>query len=134
MHAHPPAAGLKVIVIGGGVAGLKAAADLQRGGADVTVLEARDRWGGSREQLAARGWAAAFAGTQRAPLSSSDCTGLLLRLQAGWPYPQSIVCHNLHTEFEFPSSHKVSVPHPCLQARRPHPHPHAADRRRGAQC
>ena len=33
-----------MIVIGGGVAGLKAAGDLQRGGAEVVVLEARDRW------------------------------------------------------------------------------------------
>jgi hypothetical protein len=38
----PP--GLKVIVIGGGVAGLKAASDLQRAGAEVTLLEARDRY------------------------------------------------------------------------------------------
>lgn len=42
----PHAAGLKVIVIGGGVAGLKAAGDLQRGGAEVVVLEARDRCAG----------------------------------------------------------------------------------------
>ncbi|EFN52584.1 hypothetical protein CHLNCDRAFT_138597 [Chlorella variabilis] len=41
----PPGAP-RVIVIGGGVAGLKAAADLQRSGAQVTVLEARDRLGG----------------------------------------------------------------------------------------
>ncbi|KAL4420498.1 hypothetical protein ABPG75_010154 [Micractinium tetrahymenae] len=39
-------AGLKVIVIGGGVSGLKAASDLQRAGAEVTLLEARDRLGG----------------------------------------------------------------------------------------
>ena len=32
-----------MIVIGGGVAGLRAAADLQRSGASVTLLEARDR-------------------------------------------------------------------------------------------
>lgn len=41
--ALPP--GLKVIVIGGGVSGLKAAGDLQRAGAEVTLLEARDRCG-----------------------------------------------------------------------------------------
>ena len=35
-----------VIVIGGGLAGLRAAADLVAGGADVVVLEARDRVGG----------------------------------------------------------------------------------------
>ncbi len=50
-------AGLEVIVIGGGVAGLKAAGDLQRGGAEVTVLEARDRW-------------ARFAGAQGIELSA----------------------------------------------------------------
>ena len=40
----PP--GLKVIVVGAGVSGLKAARDLQALGADVTVLEGRDRIGG----------------------------------------------------------------------------------------
>lgn len=35
-----------MIVIGGGVSGLKAAGDLQRAGATVTLLEARDRLGG----------------------------------------------------------------------------------------
>ncbi|KAL4436382.1 hypothetical protein ABPG77_009944 [Micractinium sp. CCAP 211/92] len=44
--AVPPRRRLKVIVIGSGVAGLKAASDLQRAGAEVTVLEARDRLGG----------------------------------------------------------------------------------------
>ncbi|KAL4530257.1 hypothetical protein Ndes2437B_g03764 [Nannochloris sp. 'desiccata'] len=38
--------GLHVVVIGAGVSGLKAAADLQRSGAKVTVLEARNRIGG----------------------------------------------------------------------------------------
>jgi cation diffusion facilitator CzcD-associated flavoprotein CzcO len=33
-------------VIGAGVSGLKAAADLQAAGAEVVVLEARDRWVG----------------------------------------------------------------------------------------
>ena len=36
----------RVIVAGGGLAGLTAAADLLRGGADVHVIEARDRLGG----------------------------------------------------------------------------------------
>ncbi|HEX3279531.1 MAG TPA: NAD(P)/FAD-dependent oxidoreductase [Thermoleophilaceae bacterium] len=37
---------MKVAVVGAGFAGLVAAAELQRGGADVVVLEARDRVGG----------------------------------------------------------------------------------------
>jgi monoamine oxidase len=39
-------AGPRVIVIGGGFAGLSAAYELSRAGADVTVLEARSRIGG----------------------------------------------------------------------------------------
>eukprot|EP00887_Chlorella_sp_A99_P004508 scaffold34.g4508.t1 len=40
---EPLPEGLRVVVIGGGVAGLKAAGELQRSGAEVTVVEARDR-------------------------------------------------------------------------------------------
>jgi monoamine oxidase len=40
-----------VIVVGAGLAGLACARDLTRGGADVTVLEARDRPGGRVEQV-----------------------------------------------------------------------------------
>jgi len=49
MPILPPKAipsGLRVVVLGAGVAGLKAAADLECMGAQVTVLEARDRIGG----------------------------------------------------------------------------------------
>jgi phosphoethanolamine N-methyltransferase len=37
---------MRVIVVGAGVSGLTAARDLERGGADVTVFDARDRIGG----------------------------------------------------------------------------------------
>jgi monoamine oxidase len=40
-----------VVVIGAGLAGLSAARDLERGGAAVTVLEARDRVGGRVDQV-----------------------------------------------------------------------------------
>ena len=40
-----------VVVLGAGLAGLSAARDLAAGGADVLVLEARDRVGGRVEQV-----------------------------------------------------------------------------------
>jgi monoamine oxidase len=44
--AGQPASGKRVIVIGGGFAGLTAAYELSRAGADVTVIEGRNRVGG----------------------------------------------------------------------------------------
>ncbi len=42
---------IDVVVLGAGLAGLAAARDLTAGGADVLVLEARDRVGGRVEQV-----------------------------------------------------------------------------------
>ncbi len=53
--------GVKVIVAGAGLAGLAAARDLEREGADVTVAEARDRVGGRVQTLRS-----GFAGGQHA--------------------------------------------------------------------
>jgi monoamine oxidase len=70
LEARAPAIGarqsaLDVLVIGAGVAGLAAAAELERGGARVAVLEARDRAGG-------RVW------------TSEGLPGLRLDLGASW--------------------------------------------------
>src|SRR5450759_5082045 len=45
-YAQPRSSGPRVVVIGAGFAGLAAAYELSRAGADVTVLEARNRVGG----------------------------------------------------------------------------------------
>jgi monoamine oxidase len=56
-------AGPRVVVIGGGFAGLAAAYELSRAGADVHVLEARNRVGGRvitfRDMVPAAPWKAA---------------------------------------------------------------------------
>ncbi len=49
--------GLTVVVVGAGVAGLAAARDLHRAGAEVVVLEARDRIGGRTTTLVREGFA-----------------------------------------------------------------------------
>ena len=46
----------RVAIIGGGIAGLAAAWELHKGGAKVTLLEARPRLGGVIETKRARGW------------------------------------------------------------------------------
>ena len=53
------------VIIGAGAAGLMAARALARGGKSVTLLEARDRWGGRIETLPAAEWGyAAEAGPE----------------------------------------------------------------------
>lgn len=44
-----------VVVVGGGIAGLAAARELRRAGADVTVLEGGPRWGGKLAQVSLDG-------------------------------------------------------------------------------
>lgn len=54
---------MKVVVIGAGLAGLSAAHDLQRSGAEVVVLEARDRVGGRVEGGVIQGHPIELGGT-----------------------------------------------------------------------
>src|SRR5262245_47822524 len=54
--SHPVSS--DVIIIGGGVAGLAAAAEVGRRGYTVSLLEARDRLGGRVFTIRPRGWRA----------------------------------------------------------------------------
>src|SRR6516165_7450339 len=51
-HAGPPSLppesgkGIKIVILGAGIAGLTAGYELRKAGYDVTILEARDRVGG----------------------------------------------------------------------------------------
>ena len=50
------ATGERVVVIGAGIAGLRAATALRNGGLEVTLVEARDRMGGRIDTVRPRGW------------------------------------------------------------------------------
>lgn len=56
MQSDRSDARLRVVIIGGGLAGLSAALDLVDGGADVTLLEAGDRFGGQVRTTRERGF------------------------------------------------------------------------------
>lgn len=56
MTAHSDASTPRVVIIGGGVGGLATAALLGRGGAQVTLLEGRDQFGGRAGQLEVDGF------------------------------------------------------------------------------
>ncbi|MFI9593306.1 flavin monoamine oxidase family protein [Nonomuraea sp. NPDC052265] len=66
---------MRVVVVGAGLAGLTAAADLAASGAEVTVIEARDRVGGRTHgiEVAPGGWAdagAAYLGERHTALTA----------------------------------------------------------------
>ena len=63
-----------VAVVGAGLAGLAAARDLAAGGADVVVLEARERAGGRVEAVALPdGRVVQAGGDQRFLVTANDC-------------------------------------------------------------
>jgi monoamine oxidase len=66
-----------VLVLGAGLAGLSAARDLAAGGADVTVLEARDRVGGRVEQVRIDGGRPAQLGGEVVGPAHSSYLGLV---------------------------------------------------------
>jgi protoporphyrinogen oxidase len=72
-HATYPtsASGMRIVIIGGGLAGLVCALDLVDGGVDVTVLEAGDRFGGQVRTTHDRGYVVEEGADGFDPLSAA---------------------------------------------------------------
>jgi monoamine oxidase len=73
-----------VAVLGAGLAGLAAARDLVRGGADVVVLEARDRVGGRVEQVSIDGLRPVQLGGELVGRAHTAYLGLVEELGLTW--------------------------------------------------
>ena len=75
---------MRVVVVGAGLAGLTAAVDLAAAGADVTVLEARDRVGGRMHGIPVSAGVVADVARLCAP-STPNCLPWSKSTEFPWP-------------------------------------------------
>ena len=83
----------RVVVIGGGLAGIRAAIGLRDAGADVTLLEARPRLGGA-DVVVARGDITIDNGQH---VFLRCCTSYAALLEPDWARPAWSVCSSALT-------------------------------------